>query len=177
MENMRVKIAGERVKLQGEVLHGIRVVKFYGMCTSPCPHTQSSCSFTSTCASAAWEKAFIRRMQAFRAKETTLLRKMNFGGCWALPFANEATHCSHLRFCSQVLHRHDVHDAPPSCRFGVVWHVHGLGQCDDCPSTCHVAVPCNMWRPLIVCCALVLAPLCCRSCSRRLRSSTPCDFL
>ena len=30
MENRRVTIAGERVKLQGEVLHGIRVVKFYG---------------------------------------------------------------------------------------------------------------------------------------------------
>ena len=30
MEGVRVTIAGERVKLQGEVLHGIRVVKFYG---------------------------------------------------------------------------------------------------------------------------------------------------
>lgn len=30
MENRRIKIAGNRVKLQGEVLHGIRVVKFYG---------------------------------------------------------------------------------------------------------------------------------------------------
>lgn len=30
MEAVRVAIAGDRVKLQGEVLHGIRVVKFYG---------------------------------------------------------------------------------------------------------------------------------------------------
>lgn len=75
-EKRRLELAGKRVKIQGEMLHAIRIVKFYGNIVPPLHPARSACALTVPCPPpTAWEESFLGRIFKTRLTETNLLLK------------------------------------------------------------------------------------------------------